>query len=299
MSFCAQMKNELSEVKLKDCCKTALIYGFALFGRSFNAKRICVQTDNEKVAKLYARLLSGIFGVDVSITRGGGKRPTFVAEVKNDADRLKILASVDFGIYDGRINSDVFENECCIRSFVRGVFLSCGHLSDPDKCYRLDFNTKDESSTKEFVYLLNYYDIDAHIAKRGNGYCAYIKKNEMIANFLAFIGAGSVSLQYIEASVMKSFNNKTNRASNCDNANINRTVEASLKQRNAIKYLSDHGRLDTLPNELYAAAKLRSENPELSLKQLVKISSEPITVSGLNHRFKKIIEIYEELKSGR
>jgi len=299
MSFCADIKNELSELKIRNCCKTALIFGFALFGRSFSAKRICLQTDNEKVAKLYAFLLSSVYGVDVSIKEGGGVRPTFVAEVKNEFDRLKILASVDFGIYENKISRDVFYNDCCVRSFVRGVFLSCGHLSDPDKCYRLDFNTKNENITREFAELLKENGIEAHIAKRGNGFCAYIKKNETIVNFLAFIGAGNVSLQYIEASVEKSFSNKTNRASNCDNANINRTVEASFKQRTAIKYLIEHERLDTLPTELYNVAKLRIDNPELSLKQLAKISSEPITVSGLNHRLKRIMQIYEELKSQR
>ena len=81
MSFSTEIKNELTEIKIKSCCRASLIYGFALFGRSFNAKRICLQTDNEKTAGLYAKLLSTFYGVDVTIKKGGGKRQTYIAEV--------------------------------------------------------------------------------------------------------------------------------------------------------------------------------------------------------------------------
>ncbi len=296
MSFCTDIKNELADIKTRDCCKSALIYGYALFARSFNAKRICLQTENEKNAYSYKKLLSSLYDVDVNIKKGGGVRPTFVAEVLSEADRLKILASVDFGITDTSIYTDLFYRDCCVGSFVRGAFLACGHLSDPDKSYRVDFNIKDENLAKEFLRLLLDHSVEAHISKRQSGALVYIKKNEMIVNLLALMGASSVSLQYIETSVIKSLKNKTNRARNCDNANISRTVEASHKQRKAIEYLIKHERLEALPQELVSVAKLRMENPELSLKQLSAKSPDSITVSGLNHRLNRIMEIYEEIK---
>ncbi len=296
MSFCSEIKNELAEIKIKHCCKTALIYGFALFGRSFNAKRICLQTENEKTAKSYAMLLSGVYGVDVNVRASTGKCPTYIAEVNSEFDRLRILASVDFGIYDGNIYKDNFYKECCIQSFVRGAFLACGHLTDPDKSYRVDFYIKNEDLAREFSSLLEEHLIESHLSKCANGFRVYIKKNEMIVNLLAFMGASAVSLQYIEASVLKSINNKSNRASNCDNANIDRTVAASSKQRKAIEYLIKHERFDSMPEELKRVAVLRTENPSLSLKQLAAVSKEPLTVSGLNHRLKKIMEIYENTK---
>ena len=176
MSFCTDIKNELADIKTKDCCKTALIYGFALFGRSFNSKRICLQTENEKTAKFYARLLSSVYDVDVDIRRGGGKCPTFIAEVNSEFDRLKILASVDFGIYDGGIYRENFYRECCEKSFVRGAFLACGHLSDPDKSYRVDFYIKNEQPAKEFMELLSEHLIESHISKCGNGFRVYTEK---------------------------------------------------------------------------------------------------------------------------
>ena len=178
MSFCTEIKNELADIRIKDCCKTALIYGFALFGRSFDAKRICLQTENEKTAMVYAKLLSDVYGVDVNIRTGGGKCPTYIAEIVSEFDRMRVLASVDFGIYDGSIYKDNFYRECCISSFVRGAFFACGHISDPDKNYRVDFYIKNEGLAKEFSRLLSEHLIETHISKSGNGFRVYIKKNE-------------------------------------------------------------------------------------------------------------------------
>ena len=296
MSFSADIKNELTEIKTKSCCKTSLIYGFALFGRSFNSKRICLQTDNENTARLYSRLLSRVYDVDVTVKSGGGKRETFIAEVLSEFDRLKILASVDFGIYDGSIYKDYFYRDCCISSFVRGAFFACGHLTDPDKGYRVDFYIKNESLAKEFSSLLSEHFIESHISKCGNGYRVYIKKNEMIVNLLAFMGASAASLQFIETSVIKSVKNKINRTNNCDTANINKTVLASEKYRNAIKYIMKKQKFDTLPQELKTAAELRLSHPELSLKQLAAVSPDSVSPSGLNHRLKRIMEIYNDIK---
>ena len=296
MSFCSEIKNELSDIKLKFCCKSAMIYGFALFSRSFSAKRICMQTENERAAKCYARLLGEVYGVDVTITKGGGIRPTFVAEVKNEADRLKILASVDFGIYDGSINLEILQKNCCISCFVRGAFLACGHLADPEKCYRVDFSIRDRCLAESLSQILLEHYIETHISTRGSGFTLYIKKSEMIGNLLTLMGASQRSLELIESSILKSVKNNENRGRNCDSANINRTVEASLKQRNAIKYLKKNAYFESLPPELIAAANLRTDYPEASLKELCSLSNEPITVSGLNHRLKRIVEFYENVK---
>ena len=108
------------------------------------------------------------------------------------------------------------------------------------------------------------------------------------------MGASMRSLELIETTIIKEANNKTNRMFNCDGANIKKTIEASIKQRTAIEYFAERKMLDSLPPELISAAKLRMEYPESSLKDLCKLSPETITVSGLNHRLKKIIEIYED-----
>lgn len=295
MSFCSVLKNELSVLKTHSCCREPLTYGFLLFSRAFSVKRICMQTENENTARLYAELLGSVYGAEVKVQSGGGSHVTWRAEVVSEADRLRILAAVDFGVYDGAINPEVFSRECCTASFIRGAFLACGHLSDPAVGYRVDFPVRDRRLAEELVRIMAENYITANISTRGKGYVVYIKRSEMIENLLTVMGASARSLELIETTIIKSVKNNMNRARNCDSGNIGRTVEASIAQRRAIDALAAADRLESLPPELLSAARLRRENPEASLKELCALSPEPLTVSGLNHRLRRIIEIYKNM----
>lgn len=296
MSFCSDIKTELTDIKVSRCCVQALTYGLLLFGRAFGAKKISMQSENEAVTKLYSALIKKNYDVDVKITVGESKNTTYKAEIADEIDRLKILASVDFGMVEGKISHEFFNRACCEAAFVRGAFLACGQMSDPAKSYRVDFPVKNEALAQELRDILARHSVAANISTRGKGFVVYIKRSEMIINLLALIGASARSLELIETTIIKEVNNKTNRVFNCDGANINKTIEASMKQRKAIEYLIKREMLSSLPEELIAAARLRLKYPEASLKELCKNSPETITVSGLNHRLKKIIEIYEEIK---
>ena len=158
----------------------------------------------------------------------------------------------------------------------------------------MDFPVRERALAEEFKCLLFENGISANISTRGKGFVVYIKRNEAIGDLLALMGASARSLELIETAILKSVKNNINRARNCDSANIGKTVEASIAQRRAIDYLKSHDILESLPPKLQSVANLRLSAPEASLKELCKLSGEDITVSGLNHRLKKIIEIYEE-----
>lgn len=293
MSFCSDVKNELSRIRPSECCKLPLTYGFLLFSRSFCADKISMQTENLTTAKLYAKLLKDCYGAQTTILEGGGKRKTYRATVESEFDRLKILASVDFGIFGGKINTESFVRECCSRSFIRGAFLACGRICDPDACYRVDFTVKDFELASELKTLLVDHSVFANISKRQNGYVVYIKQSDSVINLLTVIGETTRSLELIDTTMMRNVSNKTNRTINCDNANINRTVEASMKQRRAINELIKSGKLETLPDDIKAVAILRLEHPSESLKVLSEMTEPKMTVSALNRRLSKIISIYE------
>ncbi|MBO4433408.1 MAG: DNA-binding protein WhiA [Clostridia bacterium] len=296
MSFSSDIKTELCSVRINECCKMPLLYGFLLFSRSFSAKNIKMQTETEAVAILFKRLISEVYSVDCDIISGGGKRKVYRLSVQNEAERLKLLASVDFGIFDGKINPEAFSRDCCKASFIRGAFLACGQISDPQKSFRVDFLVHDGNLAKEFRTLLKENYIETNISERKNGSLVYIKRNEMITNLLTLIGASSRSLELIEASILKSVKNNMNRARNCDSANLDRMVEASLTQRIAIDYLDKRGILETLPEELIMTAKLRRDNPDASIKELCAAYCGTISPSGLNHRLKKLVELYKQRK---
>ena len=297
MSFCSDIKTELSEIRVSHCCMQALTYGLLLFSRSFTAKKISMQSENLAVTKLYALMIRKSYDAQVDITEGSSKNTTYRAEVSDEIDRLKILASVDYGMIEGKISHEFFNRACCEAAFVRGAFLSCGQMSDPEKSYRVDFSVKSEALAYELRDILARHEVKANISTRGKGFVVYIKRSEMIINLLALMGASMRSLELIETTIIKEANNKTNRMFNCDGANIKKTIEASIKQRTAIEYLIKREMLSSLPDELIAAANLRMQYPESSLKDLCKNSPDAITVSGLNHRLKKIIEIYEDIIS--
>ena len=296
MSFCSQVKNELSLIRLSGCCKPSYTYGFMLFGRSFSYKKIALQTTNESVCRAYCDAVYSVYKIKPTVTVGGNARPTYKASIDSEADRLKILASVDFGVQESVINNDLFLRECCPAAFVRGVFMSCGNINDPEKEYRAEFNIKQEKAADEFLDLLESFDITLKKVKITGGFRLYTKESNTVEDLLTLMGAGKKTLDIIDTKIIKSVKNNINRARNCDNANISKTVEASIKQRTAIEFLENADRLLSLPQELLTAALLRKENPEATLKELCSKSNEPLTVSGLNHRLNKIISIYEEMK---
>ncbi|MEE1330040.1 MAG: DNA-binding protein WhiA [Acutalibacteraceae bacterium] len=296
MSFCSEVKNELAAIRPPECCKRPLIYGFMLFGRSFSFKKISMQTGNSAMAQLYAGLIKSIFGVTAEITCGGSVRPTYIARVASEADRLKILACYDYGIADKLINNDIITRECCFQSFIRGAFLSCGNINDPQKEYRAEFSVRSEKLADEFSVLLSGYGISLKKAKRQNVTVLYTKESACIEDLLTLMGVPHRTLDIMDTKILKSVKNNINRRSNCDNANISKTVEASIKQRRAIDYLKQHGILESLPAELISAADLRQNNPDSTLAELCRLSEELLTVSGLNHRLKRLMEIYESVK---
>lgn len=294
MSFSSDVKKELLGLRLSRCCLSAYCYGFMLFGRSFSIKRIALQTASEEIAKGYCNAVFSVYKIMPTVTTGGNKRPTFVAEVKSESDRLKILAEYDFGMNTNLIDETFFTRECCFASFVRGAFLACGNINDPEKEYRIEFNVKQETIALELQALLFQAGINLKSTKNGKGLKLYSKDSAVIEDLLTLMGAPRHTLDIMDTKIVKSVKNNINRARNCDSANITKTVEASIKQRIAIEYLKKADRLESLPEELLQAANLRLENPEATLKELCKICPVPLTVSGLNHRFKKIVEIYEK-----
>ena len=294
MSFCSLVKDELINIRLSGCCKPSYIYGFMLFGRSFSINKIALQTGNENVAKAYAEVIKHTYNADVEITCGGNARPTYIARVSSAADRLRILAMIDFGISETVIDKSLFVKECCVQSFVRGAFLACGNINDPEKEYRAEFSVKNQSLAEDLLNLLAEYGINLKKTVRGKSTVLYTKDSGVIEDLLTLMGDTARTLDFMDTKIMKSVKNNINRARNCDNANISKTVEASIKQRTAIEFLENADRLYSLPAELLEVALLRKNNPNATLKELCKISKTPISLSGINHRLKKIIEIYEK-----
>ena len=126
----------------------------------------------------------------------------------------------------------------------------------------------------------------------------YLKEGEQISNFLAFIGANSAVLKFEEIRVIRDMKNNVNRLVNCETANLNKTINAALKQIEDIKYIKKMKKFSQLPEGLQEIAELRVENPEISLIELGKMLSSPIGKSGVNYRLKAISNFADDLRKG-
>jgi DNA-binding protein WhiA len=213
------------------------------------------------------------------------------------------MLEIDNGIADF-----VVMDECCKRNYIKGAFVSCATSNiiiknyDNDKVnsgYHLEFVFNFEKIAEDFVRLLEYFEIPAKITIRKNAPIVYIKEYQLICDTLALVGANKAVLDLQNEAAIRELRNNVNRQTNCMNANLNKTVNASIKQLNAIKIIQENMGLESLSESLMELALLRLANPESSLEELRMLFSQPLTKSGINHRFAKIIKIAEDITKSK
>ncbi len=104
-------------------------------------------------------------------------------------------------------------------------------------------------------------------------------------------------LDFENVRIVKQMRNDVNRLVNCETANLNKTVNAAMRQVQDIELIESRVGLGALPDGLSQLAELRLEQPEASLKELGgELLDPPVGKSGgVNHRFKKIHKFAESL----
>ena len=174
-----------------------------------------------------------------------------------------------------------------LKAVIRGAFMGSGSVNNPNKKYHLEIDLNNMQNVEELIKILETFDI--HVKKFQNA--IYIKEGEEISKFLALIGAGKAVMQFEEIRIQKEMRGKVNRLVNCETANLNKTINASIEQISAIKNLQKTGQFHKLDESLKEIAILRLENPNMPLAQLGKLLKEPVGKSGVNYRLKKIVEL--------
>ena len=194
---------------------------------------------------------------------------------------------------DGRLVSLV-KCENCAGALIRGLFISVGMMSDPETGYRLEFPLPSEDLSDEVGALLSGVGLEPKKASRRGKKVLYYKESGSIEDMLGIIGAKKAAFELMNIKIERELRNNANRQTNCDAANISKTVSASEQQIDAIEYLRKNGLFDMLPEDLRRTALLRLENSDASLSALVKLHDEHISRSGVNHRLARITSIAEE-----
>ncbi len=306
MSFSSDIKDELIKIEnMPDCCAHAMAYGMFLFGRSFTLSDISLMTDNSKVADKYLELAEKACGIKAQLSVSRASKYTVFFD--GDENRKNVLSvfsctgterthRIDRGNLTNEA-ADYDENvNCCDSTFLRGVFLSCGTASDPNKSYHLEFVVPYKTLSLDLMKILNEYGIKAKHMIRRYVNVIYIKDSESIEELLAMMGAHNSAMEIMSIKIYKDVRNLTNRRNNFETANLTRTVDASFDQLSAIRKLMDRGALVSLSEDLRQVALLRVENPDASLREIGEMCEPKMSRSAVNHRLKKLISISHNME---
>ena len=318
MSFASETKNELARIEPeKKCCMLAEISGFLRVAGSiglvgFGKFKIIITTDNPAVARHYKKLIQDYFGIETKLEIGEGKAvgksrssKKFSYSITIDADNRSEQILRETGILlvregnnyisDG-IYSGIVRTKCCKKAYLRGVFMGAGTMSDPEKGYDLEFVLESATMAADLKKLINsFVDLSCKVTERRGKHVVYMKKADYISDMLAIMGASSQVFSMEETRIKKEMVGSARRMSNCDSANMDRSIEASMKHIEAIKKIQKTKGLASLPETVREAAELRLENPDVSLTALGEMCEPSVKKAAISKRLKKIEEIAVKL----
>ncbi len=314
MSFSSLTKNEISKLPMdRNCCSIAELAAIIRMSGTIQISgmsRISLKfvTENAAIARRIFVILKNLYDANMEVmvrkNRQLKKNNNYMVVVMDTDISRRILKDVGLVsdnndinlVIDHRIPENIIKNRCCKRAYIRGAFLGGGSISNPEKSYHLEFVSNSEEHSKDLAELINSFGLNAKIVTRKGNYVIYLKEGEQIVDLLNIIGAHQALLRFENIRVVKDVRNNVNRLVNCETANLNKTINAAIKQVENIEYIDKVIGIEKLPKDLRQLAKLRLENKDATLKELGAMMNPPIGKSGINYRFKKIEKIAKDLK---
>lgn len=311
MSFSSEVKEELeNKIDSAKHCQIAEFAALMAFcGRirrsSGGEMQVEFTTENELVAKVYLELLLHVFGVkeqEVRYTIEGKTNHIYTLKIDNQECVAKILMTLKWCDDLFTVVQPVFadhrliQKDCCKRAFIRGAFLAAGSISDPNKFYHYEIVCEYEEDAEVLRNIFCFFHLDAKVIARKRSYIVYMKEGNNITDCLNLMGAFVSQMNLYNIMILKGMRNDVNRKVNCETANLNKTIEAAVKQIKDIEYIRDTIGIDSLNDNLKEVAYIRLENPDMNLKDIGELLNPVVGKSGVNHRLRKISGIAEELR---
>ncbi|WP_050616392.1 DNA-binding protein WhiA [Bacillus testis] len=310
MSFASETKKELTTLDVKECCtKTELSALIRMNGSlSFSNRKLVidVQTENAAIARRIYTLLKKNYDLNVELLVRKKmklkKNNIYIVRFSERAQEilmdLKILGEGFTIIHD--ISPELVKKKCCKRSYLRGAFLAGGSVNNPEtSSYHLEIFSQYKEHNDALCELMNAFDLKAKTLERKKGFITYLKEAEKISEFLRIVGANNAIMRFEDVRILRDMRNSVNRLVNCETANLNKTIGASLRQVENIQYIEETVGLSVLPDKLREIAELRVAYQDVTLKELGEmVSGGQVSKSGINHRLRKIDEIAAKLRAG-
>lgn len=317
MSFSKKVKDEIIKKNLYKKEPLAILQGMFLSAGSLvisdGRLSFVVSTDSEEVTLFLKQKLIDVFGdieiQIVKVVKNFKNKERYELAVEG-SDNERILKTLGIISVDEQGNTQI--SDVCDKSFLKsndkmlafltGVFLGTGTLSVPQETaekrrygYHFEIDVVSKEQADLIAEIFSNFDIFPKIVERNELFVIYLKNSDIICDALSLFGASKTILDLMNQRVSRDMNNTTNRQINCINANIDKTVNASLKQMQAIEVIQNTIGLENLPDTLNETALLRLSNPESSLKDLISIMDNKISKGALAQRFEKLIKLAEEL----
>ena len=313
MSFASDVRGELARTPMEDACcarselTAALLCANAITWRGRKRYAVTLTASEASTVRRYFAMLKRFYGIIGQIralsrdTLNNQTRYQLVIPEEEAYGLLQALELLEEGaLFDLRTLpvDETVRYSCCKKAFVRAAFTLCGAISHPDRDYHIEIAAPNEALAGFIVQQLNAFEIEARVSLRKSKYVVYLKRAEDISDMLSLLGAGKAMMAFENVRVKKEVSNRVNRQLNCDNSNINRSMNAAEAQIRDIRYIDAELGLDKLPRTLRDMAYTRANNPEMPLAELGELMDPPLGKSGVNARLRRISAIAEKLRCG-
>ena len=305
MTFSSTVKEEVSRL---DTTKPESISELSAIIRNSASidKSILIHLENNFVARRIYKLIKSLYDVTPVITvrkKYFSNGLSYILDVRNKTEEiLNDLSIIDSNNNYLNIPKEyIVSDEEAVRAYLRGLFVVSGSVNDPKTSrYHLEFVVDNNSYAQFIKSLLDNYNLNAKIIKRTKNYTVYIKEAEKISDFLRVIKAYNAVLYFEDIRIYRDHKNMTNRLNNCEQANVEKTINSALNQVSDIELIENKIGIDALDEKLQTVCVYRKKYKEASLSELSNIISmetnTKVTKSGLNHRMRKIKEIANNLR---
>ncbi|MCL2525999.1 MAG: DNA-binding protein WhiA [Coriobacteriia bacterium] len=308
MSFTAEVRDELSRLEqTRECCNKAELSALLRLDGTVTRTgsdqyRLEVSTENAQVARRIIRMVKNLYGIKPELTMRRNvlhKTNNYQITIPNQPRLEAILLELGLAgtVYlSGNIEPALIKRECCSMAYLRGAFLSAGFIASPKGDFHFEIRTHTQALAQELAALMARFNIEGRVISRRDTWTVYLKGAEPIINFLALVGAHNALLETENVRIIKSYRNDVNRRVNAEIANQAKASEAALSQLEDIRVIDSAVGLDSLAPALADFARLRMQNPDLSLRELGEASTPPLSKSAVNHRMRRLHDKAQRIK---
>ena len=306
MSYTSNIKNEICNNDYSDSEMMSELSAILNIGVKLYEDKFEIYSENISVARRIYKLIKDIYHIQIDMDNSsinslrGNKLVLLTIKEKFDIilDDLCIMRDGE-RIY---VPSEYLVDEQKDKmAYIRGAFMMCGSINDPKTSrYHAEFVIQNEETAEFLNNLLNEMFLNSKVIKRDKSYMVYIKEAEKISDLIRMLNATTSLFYYEDIRIYRDHKNMTNRLNNCEQANVDKSINASNEQLELISKLRELIDFDLLDEKIQTICIYKEKYPETSMGELAEIISseteKPITKSCINHRFRKIKEMVNSIE---